>query len=524
MKQQPSPAGRTRREASLASQLVWLAVLPALLASVVLIVLTTRQHLRSIEQHTRSQAQAVASQIAAAAQQPLADDDRRALRRVAEAGARQPHIRQVAVWSPDGELLARVATPAQEPRAGGLQVTAPVPMQGVQPGQVTIEIGLDEQRAAERGAWLSVLLAVAACLAGVLVAGAWAARRIGAPIRELARAVRRLGAGQPAQVSLGGAAEVRQLQQGFNAAAATLRQHHDELAERVREATAELARKNQQIEHTSQAKTRLLAAASHDLRQPLYALALFSDGLARGETDPARLERIRHVRDCVASLDQLFAELLNISQIDAGVLQPRWSDFALDRVLDDVSRNFRPVAEERHLRLVVRHTDLWVHSDYFMLVRIVGNLVANALRHTHQGGVLVAARRRAAGVRIDVVDTGVGIEPVHQQRIFEEFYQVEPADRAAGLGLGLGLTTVQRLADLLGAGVRLTSTPGRGTWVRVELPYTPARLAPLPQAGAPAPSLATEAVAGTAAAPGPEPAPQPPGEGAPMPFGQCATP
>ena len=479
-----SGSGRLRAQTSLASQLVLLAVLPALLVAVALIALTTRQHLRSVEEHTRSQAQAVALQLAAAARAPLTHDDRRALLDIAEAGLSQPHIQQVQIWSGEGELLTNLDTPDLR-RVGSMQVIAPVVVaEGQPPGQLMVEVGLDELRAAEREAWVNVLLAVLACLAGVLVASVWAARRISTPIRELAQAVERLGAGEPARVAVGGAPEVLQLQQGFNAAAEALHQHRAELAGRIREATAELAQKNQQIEQASQAKTRLLAAASHDLRQPLHALALFSDGLAGGETDPARLERIRHVKDCVASLDHLFAELLNISQIDAGVLRPRWSDFALDRVLDDVSRNFRPVAEDRHLRLVVRHTDLWVHSDYFMLVRIISNLVANSLRHTHEGGVLVAARQRGDRARIDVVDTGIGIAPEHQQRIFEEFYQVVPADRSAGPGMGLGLATVQRLATLLGAEVLLTSLPGRGTWVRVLLPLMPARAEPAPEPAA----------------------------------------
>ncbi|MFT4193946.1 MAG: hybrid sensor histidine kinase/response regulator, partial [Ottowia sp.] len=184
-----SPEGRRGRP-SLASQLVWLAVLPALLASVALIALTTRQHLRSLEEHTRSQARAAALQLAASAQPLLAEDDRRALRRLAEAGVAQPHVRQVSIWSGEGELMARVAAPEAQ-HAGSLQASAPVGAGGPPQGQVVIEIGLDELRAAEREAWVSVLLAVLACLAGVLLAGAWAARRIGAPIRELARAVAR---------------------------------------------------------------------------------------------------------------------------------------------------------------------------------------------------------------------------------------------------------------------------------------------------------------------------------------------
>ncbi|MDO5623303.1 MAG: HAMP domain-containing sensor histidine kinase [Pseudomonadota bacterium] len=479
----PPPAARRRYRTSLTAQLVLLAVLPTLLVSGVLIALTTRQYLRGVQEHTRQQAKAVAVQLAATAQLPLALEDRRALLRIAESGMTQPHVQQVQIWSGEGELMANVDTRDLR-RTNGVQVTAPaLASPGQMPGHVQVNMSLEPLRAAQRRAWGSVLAAVAACLGAVLLVGGWAARRISAPVRALATAVDRLGAGEPAQVKLGGAPEVVHLQQGFNAAAQALHEHRTLLEQRIREATAELAHKNAQIERASQAKTRLLAAASHDLRQPLHALGLFSDGLARSETDPARLARIRHLCESVQSLDKLFSELMNITQIDAGVLTPRWSDFALDRVFDEVSRNFRPVAESRELRLVVRHTPLRVHADYFMLTRILGNLVSNALRHTHAGGVLVAARCRAAVARIDVVDTGVGIAPEHQQRIFEEFYQVnaaapddtdatagQAAPGADGPGMGLGLATVQRLAGLLGVRVQLGSRPGRGTWVRLEVP------------------------------------------------------
>lgn len=474
----PPDAPARHRHTSLALQLVLLAVLPALLASAVLIVLTTRHYLRSVEEHTRGQANAVALQMAASAQDALAREDRRALLRLARSGMSQPHVQQVQIWSGDGELLANVDTDDIQ-RLPGLQISAPViDLAGRGHGQVMLDMSLAPLRAAEQRAWLNVLAIVLACLVGVLLAAVWAARRIGAPVRELARAVDRLGRGELARLQVHGAPELMHLQQGFNAAAQALHDHRQLLEQRIEEATAQLALKNRQIEYASQAKTRLLAAASHDLRQPLYALTLSCESLANGETDPARLERIRHLRESVTALDHLFTELLNISQIDAGVLQPRWSDFALDRVFDDLSRTFRPVAEAQHLRLVVRPTDAWVHSDYFMLSRIVGNLVANALRYTEHGGVLLAARQRGDQVRIDVVDTGVGIAPEHQQRIFEEFYQVDSrtpdAGAPAGRGMGLGLATVQRLAALLGARVMLTSRPGRGTWFRVEVPLVQA--------------------------------------------------
>ncbi len=507
---------------SLVWQLVLLAVVPAVLAVGALLVLTTRQYLQGIEHHIRQQGETLAQQLSASAQAPLAREDRRALLRLAEATMSQPHVQQVQVWSPEGELLANVNT-ADLRRKQGLLVRAPVASAGGGvPGQVGIDIGLDELRAAEARAWTGVLLAVAACLAAVLLAGVWAARRISAPVLKLANAVDRLAAGEPVQVTLEGTAEVRHLQQGFNAAATALHDGRQLLEQRVREATAELAEKNRAIEQASQAKTRLLAAASHDLRQPLHALTLFSEGLARDEPDPARQQRIRHVRECVASLDHLFAELLNISQIDAGVLQPRHSDFALDRLFDDVSRNFRPVAEAQHLRLVVRHTDLWVRSDYFMLSRIVGNLVANAVRYTPHGGVLVAARRRGPRVRIDVIDTGIGIAPEHQQRIFDEFYQVRSGAETAGRGTGLGLATVQRLAGLLGLQIGLTSAPGRGARFHFEVPMAAPEPAGAPAADEaavlpmPCDGRAPPAHDGRVVPAAPLPAPVPPGQEAPL--------
>ena len=395
--------------------------------------------------------------------------DRRALMRTAQSGTMQPHVQQVQIWSDDGEIVANSETMDRH-REEGLQVTAPIVSDdGRQTGRVMVEIGLDAVQRARDSVWLNVLGVLVASMVGVGLAGWWAARRISAPIRALGAAVDRLGAGQEVSVTVEGTAEVRHLQQGFNLAASGLAESRRLLESRIADATAELASKNRQLEVASQAKTRLLAAASHDLRQPLHALTLFSDGLSNGETDPVRLQRIAHIRECVDALDRLFSELLNLSQLDAGVLQPQWADFALDRAFDEISRNFRAVAEQQNLRLVVRKTDLWVRCDYTMLARILNNLVSNALRHTTEGGVLVGARRRGKGVRIEVWDTGIGIAPQHQARVFEEFFQVESANPPSreARGMGLGLATVQRLARLLNTRVDLRSQVQRGTSVRL---------------------------------------------------------
>lgn len=471
-----------------AQQLILLALVPATAATLTAIAVLTRQHLGNLTELMRANAQTVALQVATVAQAPLSRMDKRALQRTAQSGTYQPHVQQVQIWTEDGEIVANSET-VDRARGEGLQVVVPIVADdGRHNGKVMVEISLSAVQNARRSVWLNVAVVLAFSLVGVGLAGWWAARRISEPIRALGKAVDRLGAGEDASVAIEGTLEVQHLQLGFNQAARALAESRRLLQSRINEATAELARKNGLLEVASQAKTRLLAAASHDLRQPLHALTLFSDGLANGETDPVKLQRIGHIRECVESLDRLFSELLNLSQLDAGVLQPQWADFPLDRLFDEISRNFRPVAEQQGLRLVARKTELWVRCDYVMLSRILNNLVSNSLRHTLEGGVLIGARRRGKGVRIDVVDTGVGIAAQHQTRVFEEFYQVESAGRQSARGargMGLGLATVQRLAELLNTRVELSSRLHKGTCVRVLVRSAPAALpslAPSPAA------------------------------------------
>ena len=457
------------RHLSLAHQLALLAVLPATIATLGAIAVLTRQHLDNVSDLMRANAQTVALQVSAMAQAPLARMDRRALLGTAQSGSLQPHVQQVQIRSEDGEILASVGT-ADRSRGAGMRVIESIPgNDGRSAGKVMVEMNLDPIKYVRRSVWLSMLAVLTAYVVGVGLIGWWAARRISAPIRALGEALERLDSGEDASVEVEGPAEVRRLQRGFNNAASGLAESRRLLETRIADATAELVSKNRQLEVASHAKTRLLATASHDLRQPLHALTLFSDGLLNGETDPLRLQRIGHIRECVDSLDRLFSELLNLSQLDAGALQPQWFDFPLDRLFDEISRNFRAVAEQQNLRLVVRKTDAWVRCDYVMLSRILNNLVSNSLRHTIEGGVLIGARRRDKAVRIDVWDTGIGIAPQHQSRVFEEFYQVDPQARHGSRGLGLGLATVQRLATLLNTRAELYSWPGRGTSVRMAV-------------------------------------------------------
>ena len=267
----------------------------------------------------------------------------------------------------------------------------------------------------------------------------------------------------PGSVATGARRRARTLGDGALAAGGS--------ASALRARIAALVQKNRQLEATGEAKTRLFAAAIHDLRQPLQTLVLFSDALCDGEADAGRLQRIAQIRQSVDSLDRLFTGLLDLTQLDAGRMLPDCRDLALDPLLQELQHNFQAVAQAQGLRLVVRPTQARAQGDALMLTRILNNLVCNALRHTRSGGVLVGTRPDRHGVRIDVCDTGIGIAAQHQTRVFDEFYRVHAPGRAAcGDGMGLGLATVQRLAELQGASVRLRSRPGRGTVVSVLLP------------------------------------------------------
>jgi len=453
----------------LAVRLMLLSLVPAAVAILLAMSVLARHHLTELTELTENNARAVARQVATLSRTSLMRMDRRALLNAARVGSQQPGVRQVQIRTLDGEIVAQSGFWTKPTDPPGLEVLEPIDSEELA-GEVMVEFDLDSIAAARRNLWSTLAALLGASLLGVGIAGWWAARRISAPIRKLAEVVDRLGEGEEVEVETGATAEVGRLQHGFKVAAQALADSRRTMESQIVQATQELALKNAQLEAANQGKTRLLAAASHDLRQPLHALTLFADALRSDETDPPRLACIASIQECVHSLDRLFSELLNLSQIDAGAVRVQRVVFPLDHLFDDISRNFRPQAEEQGLRLVVRKTDAWVDCDYVMLSRILNNLVSNALRHTTQGGVLVGARRDAGGMRIGVWDTGVGIAPEHQQKVFEEFYQVDASSSRGSRGLGLGLATVRRLCDLLDMPLRLQSRMGRGTVVSVVAP------------------------------------------------------
>ena len=237
----------------------------------------------------------------------------------------------------------------------------------------------------------------------------------------------------------------------------------------------ELQEKSRQFEIANLAKSRFIAAASHDLRQPLHALNLFVAQL-RDEADPMERGRlIVRIDAAVSAMNEMFEALLDMSRLDAGVLEPNLTEFPIERLLKRIETTFTGTAREKRLRLGVVSSSAWVRSDFILLERIVLNLVSNAVRYTPHGGVVIGCRHRGNRLRIDVWDSGPGIPQDQQRHIFGEFYQIggRQPDRRAGLGLGLSI--VDRLGHLLGHPVELASRPGKGSRFSVSVPLVPAR-------------------------------------------------
>jgi signal transduction histidine kinase/CheY-like chemotaxis protein len=289
-------------------------------------------------------------------------------------------------------------------------------------------------------------------------------RRVVGPIEVLRRGAARLEAGElDARLELETGDEFEELAEDFNRMSHRLQDSHATLERKVEERT-------QQLELANQAKSRFLAAASHDLRQPLHALGLFVAQLHGRMRATERSRVVERIDTALAAMSELFSALLDISKLDAGVLTPEVSEFPIARLLERIESTFAEAAREKKLSLRVVPHDAWVRTDFILLERILFNLVSNAVRYTSRGGLLVGCRRRGAALRIEVWDTGVGIPADQRRNIFGEFYRLGEPDRDRRAGLGLGLAIVERLCRLLDHPIALASTLGKGSCFSVSIP------------------------------------------------------
>jgi two-component system, sensor histidine kinase len=223
-------------------------------------------------------------------------------------------------------------------------------------------------------------------------------------------------------------------------------------------------------ERASAAKTTFLAAASHDLRQPVHALGLFIGALRRVAMPLEGQRLIQQIEESTVAMDGLFSALLDISQLDAGTVEVHRQSFPVGTLLERICRDHKAEASAKGLSLVWAPSTAIVNCDPVLLERILRNLVANAVRYTDQGRILIGCRRRRATISFQVLDTGPGIPPDQRDRVFQEYYQLGNPERDRTKGLGLGLAIVRRLVDLLGCKLILHSQVGRGSCFEVSVP------------------------------------------------------
>jgi PAS domain S-box-containing protein len=253
--------------------------------------------------------------------------------------------------------------------------------------------------------------------------------------------------------------------------------------------TAELAAARDEAERANRVKSIFLAAASHDLRQPLQTLSMLHGVLARGVTGPAMASPLRAFGEAVRAMDGLLAALLDINRLDSGAIRPSVAEFPLEKLLAPLRSELSIPAAAKGLDLDAPVATAWIRSDVELLAVVMRNLIANAIKYTRQGRVGVAARREGDRVALEVTDTGIGIAPDALGHIFDEFYQVDNPHRDRHRGVGLGLAIVRRVCALLGHVIEVRSEPRRGTTFSIVVPaaHAPASPAPPPKAPEAAP-------------------------------------
>ncbi len=491
---------------SIRSRMALASTLPVFLVVLAIVSAFGQGRVRDLEATHQQRVNLLAHQVALFSAYGLFSGNTASLQSVVQEMQREPGVRAVVVFDTEGRVVARSGETAirafadlqgsdyvtrQHQRLVDVQIApvlpSAVPLEDLfsegAPAQVTslgnalIEVSRQELEGKKRDALLTALwIGALGMLLGGLLAyrlGNW----VVGPMVRITQMVKRIGEGNFAlQDDVPEGDPLQELQGSLNQMATRLSWGRDELERQVAAVTQELRLKKEQAESATLAKSRFLAAASHDLRQPSHALGMFVARLGQLPMDVQMRELVDNLEISVQAMQDLLDGLLDLSRLDSGNLQIRISVVDLNELMSSVRSSLESMAEAKGLRLHIRSTRLWAFSDATLLQRIVVNLVINAIRYTESGTVLVACRPHAQGqgVRIEVWDSGIGIPAEHHEDIFKEFYQL--ANRAGGrnFGLGLGLNIVQRSAALLGHQIALRSQVGCGTRFTLLLEAAPA--------------------------------------------------
>ena len=303
-------------------------------------------------------------------------------------------------------------------------------------------------------------------LAGLILAvfaGLYFARKMVVPIQTLTAGAMRLGSGDLNQrIAIATGDELEELGAQFNKMAGQLQDSYSDLERKVEERT-------QQLEIATQAKSRFLATASHDLRQPLHALGLFVAQLQFRTRADERKKIISRIQASLSVMNELFIALLDVTKLDAGMLAPKLVEYPVAQLLRRIETTFAEAAREKGLSLCVMGSGAWIRSDRILLERIIFNLVSNAIRYTATGRILVGCRKSGQQLRIEIWDTGIGIAADQHENIFGEFYRLRSSDPGQPVGFGLGLAIVDRLSKLLDHSVHVRSVVGKGSCFSVSV-------------------------------------------------------
>ena len=473
-----------------------LGMLPALIITLFLGAYFSYSGIHDAEQALHERGVVQARYLAAAAEYGVVTHNQRFLKNLLSAQYAEPGVAFAAIYDERFQLLAAVgelpaafeSTTEQMEAGGRLIFTAPIDrapphvahiftlsnrvtnMAGQHVGWVRVGLSLTRLASIKR----SMLLTSAGICLLVMVLGMALAlrlsRNVTKPIREMLAVVHAIGAGSlHARVAHDAGGELGALQVGINQMTEDISNSRRGLQLRIQEATAALAEQKDAAEHANIAKSKFLAAASHDLRQPIHALGLFLAALKEMLHESEQLRILANIEASVAAMEGLFNSLLDISRLDAGVLEVQERVFPVNRILDRIRTEFTQQAETKGLKLLVVPSRALLLTDPLLLQRVLFNLVSNALRYTDAGGVVVGCRRRGSRVLIEVWDSGRGIPKDRQKEIFEEFVQLHNPERARGNGLGLGLAIVERVTRLLNCPLSLRSRQHMGSVFTVSV-------------------------------------------------------
>ena len=496
-------------------RMLLVALLPVALVALGLVASLMAVHLHDLQAAHQQRLHAVAQQVALASRWGLIAQDRDQLSWVAGGALRESSLRAVSILTLDGRVLASEGQPVSSARPAATHLAlqqwdaeaerdvllqpvwavqlGPDPL-NEQPlakglaipdvlGHVRLEFAdtwLAERR---NGAlWAGAWCALAVLLFGGLLA-VHLARAFIEPVLRMSRMVKRVGEGDlSARVPEAPHDPLRELQRGLNQMAQDLAVGRDQLEQRVADATRGLRTKMDQAEQATLAKSRFLAAATHDLRQPAHALGMFVARLRQLTHNTQAMQVLGNLEASVQSMQELLDALLDISRFNANAVLVQVQPFALNDLFDKLRSAMGSTARDKGLRLRVRPTGVWLLTDAGQLHRILLNLVGNAMAYTPRGTVLVSCRPLAGGslARIQVWDSGIGIAPEHHAAVFKDYFQVDNPARSNSKGLGLGLHIVDLTARLLGLSVQLRSNLGCGSRFTIDVPLAPsATVAPV---------------------------------------------